>query len=109
MLQDSLTRLARRTADPQYDPRHAILDISPELLSLESLLDAWPEQMRLEFRELLREVRKVQPAFPSRRATSPLFDREGMGQVGRDRAMRLVQRLRALAAAIESLARDRQQ
>ena len=103
MMQDILTRLARRTADPQYDPRHAVLDIAPELLSLEASLESLPEAVQFEFRELLREVRKVQPAFPSRRLTSSLFDREGMGQVGRERASRLVQRLRALAAAIESL------
>lgn len=108
MLQDSLTRLAKRAADPQYDPRHAILDVSPELVSLELSLKSLPENLQLEFRELLHSVKMVQPAFPSRRATSPLFDREGMGQAGRERAARLVQRLHALAAAVESLGRHSQ-
>lgn len=103
MLRESLTRLAQRVSDPQYDPRHAILDVSSELLSIDTTQGALPENLRLELRELLREVKAVQPSFPSRRATSPLFDREGMGRVGRDRALRLAQRLKALAAAVESL------
>lgn len=103
MLHESLSRLAKRVSDPQYDPRHAILDISAELLSLDSSHTPLPANLDRELRELLCEVRKVQPAFPSRRLTSPLFDREGMGQVGRERAIRLVQRLRALAAAVERM------
>jgi hypothetical protein len=103
MLRESLTRLAQRVSDPQYDPRHAILDVSSELLSIEVTEGTLPESLRLELSELLRDVKAVQPSFPSRRATSPLFDREGMGQVGRDRALRFVQRLKALAAAVESL------
>ena len=108
MLQESLTRLARRAADPQYDPRHALLDISDELLSLDQSREALPDNLQRELRELLREVKLIQPAFPSRRLTSPLFDREGMGQVGRERASRLVQRLWALAAAVESVGRHSQ-
>jgi hypothetical protein len=103
MLRESLTRLAQRVADPRYDSRHAILDVSSELLSIDTMQRALPESLRLELSELLRDVKAVQPSFPSRRATSPLFDREGMGQIGRDRALRLVQRLKAVAAAVESL------
>lgn len=108
MLQETLTRLAKRACDPQYDPRHAILDVSPELLSLDMSQGSLPESLQIELRELLREVNTVQPAFPSRRQTSPLFDREGMGQIGRERATRLVQRLWALASAAESMARHSQ-
>jgi hypothetical protein len=106
MLKVSLAQIARRVSERDYDPRHAVLDVSSELLSLKELAGELPQTLRPEFNELLNEIRAVQPTFPSRRATSPLFDREGMGRIGRDRALRLVQRLRALAAIVESKIND---
>ena len=101
MLTDSLSRLAVRVADPAYDPRHAILDVSAELLPLGDAADGLPPRLRDELRDLLAEVRSVQAAYPSRRETSPLFDRAGLGRPARERAERLVRRLVALAASVK--------
>lgn len=101
MLAETLTRLARRAADPQYDPRHGLLDISTELQNLETQTDQIPPQLRSEWKELLQEIREVQPAFPSRRNTSSLFDRAGMGRIGYDRAQKIISRLAALANLLE--------
>lgn len=100
-LAESLARLARRACDPEYDPRHAVLDVAAELLPLADDAGGLPANLAAELRELVSEVRSVQPAFPSRRATSPLFDRAGMGRIGYERAERIVQRLAALARAVE--------
>ncbi|MBA3311777.1 MAG: hypothetical protein M3552_09920 [Planctomycetota bacterium] len=101
MLKETLARLALRASDRDYDPRHAILDLSSELLALRDASATLPPHLHAEFHDPLTDVEQVQPSFPSRCATSPLFDRAGMGQLGRDRAERLVQRLRAIAATIE--------
>jgi hypothetical protein len=98
MLSETLARLAQRVSDPEYDPRHAILDISAELLALNDI-EPLPPALQVEWRELRDEVRAVQPAFPSRRTTSPLFDRTGLGRPGVERAERLIGRLIALARA----------
>lgn len=103
MLAETLRRLARRAGDPEYDPRHALLDISAELIPLANATEGLPPNLVAEFHDLVAEVRSVQPAFPSRRSTSPLFDRAGLGRIGYERAERLVQRLVALARAVEHM------
>jgi hypothetical protein len=102
-LAEMLARLARRACDPEYDPRHAVLDVAAELLPLADSAEGLPAHLASELRELISEVRSVQPAFPSRRATSPLFDRAGLGRLGYARAERIVQRLVALARAVEKV------
>lgn len=99
MSAEALEHLARRAADPQYDPRHAILDISGELQAVDAGED-WPSELKAEFAELVREIEAVQPVFPSQRRTSVLFDRAGMGQPGLQRARQLVRRLVLLSRAI---------
>jgi hypothetical protein len=100
MFSDSLNRLAIRVADREYDPRHALLDVSRELQALEPEAAALPATLASEFREILSEIRAVQPVFPSRRETSSLFDRSGLGHPGRERAERLVRRLVSLSRAV---------
>jgi hypothetical protein len=99
MPNDVLSRLAVRVSEPGYDPRHAILDVSGELLPLAGEADRLPPRLAGELGELLAQVRLVQPNYPSRRETSPLFDREGLGRLGYERAERIVKRLVALARA----------
>lgn len=101
MVAETLKRLATRACDPEYDPRHAVLDVAAELLALADVAHGLPANLAAELRELVTEVRSVQPAFPSRRATSPLFDRAGLGRIGYEQAERIVQRLVALARAVE--------
>ena len=96
---DRFSLLAIRVADPDYDPRHALLDVTGDLQALEPAASALPVNLQVEFRELLAEIRDIQPVFPSRRETSPLFDRSGLGRTGRERAERLVRRLVARARA----------
>lgn len=100
MLAETLTRLLKRASDPEYDPRHGILDVSAELLALADATEPMPEHLRNEWSELLNEIRAIQPVFPSRRNTSPLFDRASLGRTGHERAQRLIQRLSALTASL---------
>lgn len=102
---DTLAHIAVRVSDPDYDPRHAILDVTAELTAIEDRAASFPPHLAREFRELLAEIRSVQPQYPSRRETSPLFDRAGLGRIGRERAERLVRRLVALAAALRNAER----
>ena len=102
---EALTRIAIRLRDPAYDSRHAVLDVANDLLALEDSTESLPAPLREEFREILREVREVRPRFPSRRNTSVLFDRAGLGRIGRERADRLVRRQIALAAALPAAGR----
>ncbi len=103
MLTETLSRIARRVADRDYDPRHAVLDVSSDILSLRKSIDVLPPVLQNEFAELIDEFEQVQPSFPSRRTTSLLFDRQALGQAGRERAERLIRRLVALARTLENL------
>jgi hypothetical protein len=105
MLPEILGRLALRASDATYDPRHGILDISRELLATEEHAATLPPELASELRELVAEIKLVQPLYASRRETSPLFDREGLGRVGRERAERLARRLAGIAAALQRLER----
>lgn len=98
---DLLSRLAIRVSDPAYDPRHAILDITAELNSALADTVELPPHLAAELRELCDEIGRVQPTYPSRRETSPLFDRVGLGRPGRERAERLVRRLVSLARSVQ--------
>lgn len=99
---ETLSRLALRVTVPEYDPRHAILDVTADLLATEPGAAALPPHLATELRDLLAELCDVQPQFPSRRSTSPLFDRAGLGRLGYARAERLVRRLVALADAVRA-------
>lgn len=105
MLAETFTRLAVRVRDPAYDPRHAVLDVAPEFLPLQDAADELPPHLAVELRDLAAEIRSVQPAYPSRRNTSPLFDRAGLGRIGVERAERLVRRIVALARSVEKAGR----
>ena len=102
MLKETLARLATRASIPDYDPRHAILDVAPELLALERDAESLSGSLANELRELVAELKLVQPTYASRRETSPLFDREGLGRPGRERAERLIRRLAGIAAALRT-------
>lgn len=101
---DLLSRLAIRVSDPAYDPRHAILDVTAELNTAVADAVELPPHLAAELRELIDEIRGVQPKYPSRRETSPLFDRAGLGRPGRERAERLVRRLVSLVRSVQRAA-----
>ncbi len=103
---ETLARLARRVSEPDYEPRRAVLDIAAELMAVEPDADRLPPRLRDELLELLADVRAVQPEYPSRRETSPLFDRRGLGRPARERAARIVRRLVALSDATERIGRE---
>lgn len=100
MSAELLGRLAQRVSDPEYDARHAVLDITADLRALADDSGQWPERFQREFAELLLELDELQPVFPSQRRTSVLFDRESLGQTGVDRAKRFIARLVSLARSL---------
>ena len=81
--------------------RHAVLDISEDFLELCSQWDEMPEYLKGETREIQEELKLVQPRFHSHRKTSPLFDREGMGQKGLQKAKDLARRIIAVYRSSE--------
>jgi hypothetical protein len=100
-LRKSLQRIAARLANDNEDLRHTVLDVSDELLLALRDEGVYPARLRAEVRELRDEAMAVQPQYRSHRSTSALFDREGLGQSGRDRARNLAQRVIAVAKSFE--------
>lgn len=102
--QQGLENLVRQFQAAEYDARHLLLDLSEKILELE---DQCPPQMpanlKTEWNSICQEIAEVQPAFKSHRKTSILFDRQGMGQPGRQTAIALITRFVALSKLVNRL------
>ncbi len=92
---------AVRLANDDHDLRHALLDVGDQLLQAFTDESVYPERLRVEVRELRREVEAIQPRFCSHRGTSALFDREGLGEPAKKRARHLALRVIAVAKAVQ--------
>lgn len=102
--QQALTNLVQQFQAADYDARHLLLDLSEKLLDLDAKLPAsLPANLKTEWRSICDDVTEVQPAFKSHRKTSILFDRQGMGQPGRQRAIALITRFVSLSKLINRL------
>ena len=97
---EQLGQIARRLKTDTDDLRHTVLETSGEFFNAVSEPDRIPANLRDEVREILAEMKDVQPRFPSHRQTSVLFDREGLGQTGRGRAKNLALRIIAVCEAV---------
>lgn len=101
-----LASIARRLkSNDHHDVRHTLLDVADRILSLEADLTRLPPPLRGELSEIIAGVREAQPRFASHRATSSLFDREGLGHKGKQRARELALRLIALSSEVERTAK----
>jgi len=105
-IRTQLRRAAVRLANDDHDLRHALLDVYDDLQQAFADERAYPEAMRDEIRELRAEVEAIEPRFRSHRGTSVLFDREGLGSVGRTRAANLARRIIAVAQSLERQSGD---
>ena len=91
-----LQLIARKLSGADQDIRHALLDVSADFLAVAANLEDFPALLHDEVQSLAAEVLRVQPRFPSHRETSVLFDREGLGMVGKQTARELAQRIRGV-------------
>jgi hypothetical protein len=91
-----LKRIAVRLQSDTDDLRHTLLEISQAFLDVTADCSGLPERLHDEIGELRAELADVQPQFASRRQTSVLFDREGLGRKGRRRAKELAARIMAV-------------
>lgn len=102
--QNSLSTLVSQFQLANYDARHLLLDRSDQILKLPDQAPAsLPERLKSELESICTEVNSVQPAFRSHPKTSPLFDRQGMGQPGVQKAKTLLTRIVALSKIVERL------
>ncbi|CAE7210230.1 unnamed protein product [Symbiodinium microadriaticum] len=87
-----------------YDARHLLLDRSDQILELAEQTPAGlPERLLTEWQSICAEVKSVQPEYKSHHKTSILFDRQGMGQPGVQKAKTLITRIVALTRSVERL------
>ncbi|MBM79965.1 MAG: hypothetical protein CMJ78_05150 [Planctomycetaceae bacterium] len=96
-----LRRVVWKLTDDGNDVRHALLDATDDFMALTAIPSAFPMSAQTEMIELRRELKSVQPLYTSHRSTSPLFDREGLGQPARLRARELAQRILALCKLVK--------
>lgn len=102
--QQALTNLVRQFQTADYDPRHLLLDLSEKILELaDQAPTSLPANLKSEWHSICVEIEAVQPAFISHRKTSTLFDRQGMGQPGRQAALALVTRIVAISKLVNRL------
>ncbi len=97
--------ILNRLKTDRDDLRHTVLEMSAPFLA--AVEDAIKDQgsklnagLKREIDEIAAEVKAVQPQFPSHRKTSVLFDREGMGIPGHNRAKKLAMRMIAVLKAL---------
>lgn len=93
--------IAQKLVGEQTDLRHSILDICPEFRQATADLSSFPDFLKKEVQQIRSELEQVQPVFPSHRKTSPLFDREGMGQKGLKKANDLAGRIISVYRQLE--------
>ncbi len=96
-VQRELYLIARNLDNVEDDIRHRLLDVSQKLFDLAENMEQFPSTLQSEFREIIVALKDVQPVFPSQRNTSVLFDRAGLGSIGRKTATDLAQRILSLA------------
>ena len=102
-----LARIADRLRTDTVDLRHTLLDVSEDFLAAAAEPDRFPVHLRDEVRAIRDALQPLQPQFPSHRKTSVLFDREGLGQKGRQRAAALSLRITAVCdVVVRSLEQD---
>lgn len=102
--QNSLSTLVMQFQVSNYDARHLLLDRSDQILDLADQTPAGlPERLLTEWESICAEVKSVQPEYKSHHKTSILFDRQGMGQPGVQKAKTLITRIVALTRSVERL------
>lgn len=102
--QNSLTTLVMQFQAGNYDARHLLLDRSDQILKLAVHTPVeLPEHLKTEWQSICAEVKEIQPTFKSHHKTSILFDRQGMGQPGVQRAKTLITRIVALTKTVERI------
>lgn len=102
--QQALTNLISQFQAADYDARHLLLDLSEKILELENQAPPLlPDNLKAEWSSICKEIAEVQPAFKSHRKTSILFDRQGMGQPGRQTAIALITRIIAISKLVNRL------
>jgi hypothetical protein len=94
--------LVYKLSDEEHDIRHRVLDVSDSFTELAQEIEQFPQPLRIEVQEIAHELDLIKPLFPSHRETSILFDREGLGQLGRERAHRIAARMVAVARSVEA-------
>ena len=100
----ALSNIVRQFQAADYDARHMLLDFSEKILELaDRVPQLLPDPLKSEWKSICTEVDEVQPAFKSHRKTSVLFDRAGMGQPGRQKAIALITRMTALSRSVDRL------
>lgn len=83
------------------DVRQAVLEVSGAFLDATSDPALFRPGLRDEVQAIRRELQEIQPRFASHVRTSVLFDREGAGRPGYDRAERLAGRILAVVRAVQ--------
>lgn len=99
--QQALSNIVRQFQTADYDARHQLLDLSDKITGLvDEVPELVPDHLRSEWESICAEVNELQPTFKSQRKTSILFDRQGMGQPGVQRAKALITRIVALSQLV---------
>lgn len=102
--QQALSNIVTQFKRADYDARHLLLDLSDQILELgKQTPQQLPDNLKSEWTAICSEIDQVQPTFKSHRKTSILFDRQGMGQPGRQTAVTLITRLVAVSQLIDKL------
>lgn len=97
---ERLNLVAARLLRDRDDPRHTVLEVADDFLSATAHLDPFPGSIHGELTELRAEVTAVRPRFASHPKTSVLFDEEGLGQPGRERARTIANRIVAVVRLV---------
>ncbi|QDT64915.1 hypothetical protein [Calycomorphotria hydatis] len=100
-MEGCLQRIARQLTDYE-DARQAVVNLREDCIRCLGDLNP-PARFQSEIGSLLKELDEVKPSFPSQPRSSILYDREGLGKVGRDRAKRIVTRIEALSRDLANL------
>ena len=100
-MEDCLQRIARQLSDYE-DARQAVVNLWEDCIRCLNELNP-PVRFQAEIRSLMTELDEVKPSFPSQPRSSILYDREGLGKVGKDRATRIVTRITALSRDLADL------
>lgn len=106
--QQALSNIVSQFQKADYDARHLLLDLTDKIMKIgDQIPDSVPKHLSSEWESICAEVDEVQPIFKSQRKTSILFDRQGMGQPGVQRAKNLITRIVALSQSVEKLENER--
>ena len=96
-----LKLICQKLVDEDSDIRHSLLDISEDFQDLFSQGKEIPAYLQKEIKKLKVEIKEIQPRFPSHRKTSILFDHEGLGQKGVQKAKDLARRIISVYKSME--------